>query len=255
MNNIKKYNNFINAYNEGISWWEKGELKDEEEDDKIEEFQVGDMVSYTDKTYWDENVGYTGNFPNNNGYGIKWHTSSDTSREIRKITKTGYVEDIQGYTGQVVQLQSKWPWYQTNGMVKLTKESISLKLNEWDEWEEEDEMDDPIISVGDRVEVTGSLRLPWNERDDERNFNKSQGEVIRIFGATDRQGFGFYGSIDKQRNSGDYVDIVIKFDDRTDLGKSRLSDRTDCAKFSGMQLDEDENEYVYGNKVIRIKKI
>jgi hypothetical protein len=88
------------------------------EDDAPEEFQIGDMVtkvSAKEILRWNDWSGERTNKIRNSGAWIK--TYSITSP--KKVVGIDYCDDLDGYTGQVVQLQNRWPWYQVTNLEKV----------------------------------------------------------------------------------------------------------------------------------------
>lgn len=138
-----------------------------------------------------------------------------------------------------------------NSKVKTYKEFLNESNISWwngdsfDDLEEENEMDDPNIRVGDFVRVTGKYPIGFSSN--MAHFNNEIGEVIRIF--------TYEKDID-DKVKGNYV---VKFKGRYDLLTSKLSvDEKgrmykDCLSFVITRIN---NDYVYmdHNYNIRIVK-
>jgi hypothetical protein len=95
---------------EYIEWYSKGEFTKEEE--PIKKFQVGDVVISKITTFWQDNTYINVKTSlKNEGY---WEKSGGT-RKVN-VTKVDYCDDLQGYTGQVIQVDDGyWPWFQSEG--------------------------------------------------------------------------------------------------------------------------------------------
>lgn len=87
-----------------------------------------------------------------------------------------------------------------------------------DDFEEEDEIDDPKIGVGDRVLIT-------NYNDYNITIDGEKGEVIRAF-----YGEKYHGAYNQGDGNENYR-IVVKFYNRRDLFSSKLSEHKDCYSF------------------------
>lgn len=112
---IKKFKIF-----EKISWWKNGDFED---DDDIEEneidikFKIGDKVSIDGDIYFWQDYTYDWKLANINNAG-KWDQYQDFTK-LTTVINVDYCEDIKGYTGEIIQLAGRWPWYQTKNIFKI----------------------------------------------------------------------------------------------------------------------------------------
>ena len=146
-------------------------------------------------------------------------------------------KDVDPY-GEEKWLGEATRWYK-QGKLEISEED--------DDWDEEPEFD-PVISVGDMVEVEGN----WNGK----IFNKDKGEVVRIFNVFPARG----GERILKKDNGNEIDIVVKFEGRRDLFPSRFSNANNCAKFQMMKRRGKNKTNLYTDKdnyygVIKITKI
>jgi len=101
---------------EGIKWYDKGKFSEEE---KMEEedtsFKVGDKILFSsgDCCWWNDRA-FDKEKTSINNPG-SWMRTSEGYGDFT-IIKTDYCTNIKGYTGQIVQLEGKWPWFQTTNL-------------------------------------------------------------------------------------------------------------------------------------------
>lgn len=103
---------------EGIRWWKDGQLGDEEPDEPFEEtiFRIGDKLIVSDFIfYWNSGQGSE---PITK-YGDAWSKYKERNQEYI-ITNISTCNDVFGYTGQIIKLGGRWPWYQTTNFVKIS---------------------------------------------------------------------------------------------------------------------------------------
>ncbi len=107
-----------NLIEEEVRWYSKGKLSDNEPMEVVENiFSVGDRakierVGY----YWHDQVTQETNKTDvkHKGHWVK-HDSNDSYRVLR----IDYAHDVEGYTGEVIQFESVWPFFQITNMKKL----------------------------------------------------------------------------------------------------------------------------------------
>jgi hypothetical protein len=168
---IKSFEKFV--INEGIKWYDKGKFSEEEkiEVNDIEIFEVGDRVSLSCGCWWNDRV-FDSEKTSVNNPG-DWHASSDYYNNIITVTKTDYCTNIKGYTGQVVQLSGKWPWFQTTNLKREIYEGIKWydkgKFSE----EEPSTIEEKRFEIGDYVKKTGKNyffdKMDWNSTENVRD--------------------------------------------------------------------------------------
>lgn len=111
---------YLSLLREGVRWWKDGKLGPEEDDEPFEEkttnFEVGDKVTVSDYIYyWNSGYGITPNIKEGNS----WTKFKESDHEYI-ITHVSECEDLFGYTGQIIKLGGRWPWYQTTNFVKIS---------------------------------------------------------------------------------------------------------------------------------------
>lgn len=108
-----------------VRWFKDGKLGDKEEikfEDESD-FEKGDLAIIDGKHYY-----YTEELNDNKG---NWLRSSESI--VLRVEDVSRVDNLQGYTGQVIKLYRKWPWFQTTNIKKLKvnpiRESKEVKKN------------------------------------------------------------------------------------------------------------------------------
>lgn len=113
---IKEFNLFI----EGIRWYEKGKLKEREINKDDTFFEVGDKVVPIDtwQVYKWHDKHATKHFqPGEEGF---WDKSMAFKNENGHWVVERTIDfDKDGYEGQLIQLNDKYPWYQATGFKKV----------------------------------------------------------------------------------------------------------------------------------------
>ena len=104
---------------ESIKWYSKGKFSeveetDDEPDEQIEKFKVDDRVRCGSTFYWYDDVTHREELTSVNNKG-NWVASGISGG---RITRISYCENIDGYTGQIIQIQHHWPWYQITNFEK-----------------------------------------------------------------------------------------------------------------------------------------
>ena len=101
---------------EGIKWYSKGKFVKDDSFDENENsiFQVGDRVYGESQLFWYAKISKRSSTTKDEGF---WCESKKPNHGY--IDKIDYCEDVEGYTGQVIQLKAYWPWFQANGFRKM----------------------------------------------------------------------------------------------------------------------------------------
>lgn len=202
------YFNYPPDMNEGIHWWKDGKLGEEEsnEPDELDKFKIGDVMRNIDKVFYWDDMKYKPNKTSN-----KWTTSKQSLSQGYIVTDVSECTDIYGYTGQIIKIKNRWPWYQTTNF-----EKIGI-FNEGVRWwkdgklgpEEEDEPFDEKTTnfeVGDTVTVSDYIYY-WNsgygitpnikEGNSWTKFKESDHEYIITHVSECEDLFGYTGQIIK----------------------------------------------------------
>jgi hypothetical protein len=109
---LKTFENFI--INESIRWYNKGKFSEEEKGKKTtRDFKIGDFIKLKKdhfRYFWKDidprqeyNIRNKGHWENG-GY----------VKGTLKIKNIDYVIDVEGYEGQIIQIEGYWPWYKAD---------------------------------------------------------------------------------------------------------------------------------------------
>jgi hypoxanthine-guanine phosphoribosyltransferase len=102
-------------FNEGIKWYNKGKFSEEEKSSDTL-FNVGDWVRFNDGVcyWWKDEITRDSHCTSVNNVGY-WRESSNEPDSLI-IIGIDICSDINGYSGQIVQLAGKWPWFQITNL-------------------------------------------------------------------------------------------------------------------------------------------
>lgn len=106
---IKKFKIF-----EKIEWYKDGEFIEDDSPEKTysTDFKVGDHVKCHMVIFLDDYKSKD-KIPEPR-WDMKWKEGGSLRHGV--IINVGIVEDLDGYTGQIIKLDGFWPWYQTTNM-------------------------------------------------------------------------------------------------------------------------------------------
>ena len=142
-----------------VRWYKDGKLGPLQEIEEIDDykFNVGDLVVANNPKYWSSgDINMVGKWIQSDFRGRS--SITDITKCVNKIASVG---DKTPYTGALVKLSGKWPWYQIENIEKSLKESKGsikwYKNGKFGPSKEIEVAEDSEFEIGDRVRSTGSL--------------------------------------------------------------------------------------------------